>query len=584
MQGKALHALVRKSGCMADPVVASSLVAMYAKSGHFASAIYLFEEMPQRDVGSWNTVISCYYQDGLPAMALEMFYKMKRSGFLPDAVTFTAAIAACARLPAPKAGKAIHGEIFQRGIPLDGFIGSALIELYCKSGEVNAAKEIFYQVPEKNIVCWNSLINGSEAEGAVALLKGMSYEGVNPTETTLSSLLMVCARAQDLQRGSFLHGFLLRRQMQDNVFIQSSLMELYFKCGLSSLAVKVFQSIESAVQIKYPVLWNVLISGHAAAGEFFEVLRVYRAMEQCSSPDTATFAVVLPACAQLAALQQGKDIHCAALRAGLASNATVMSAVLDMYAKCGAMEEARRVFDDILVRDLVAWTSMISAYGSHGLAREAVELFHQMSLPPDRVAFLAAISACSHGGLIEEGCQIFHEMMIKHGIEPGVEHYACMVDLLGRYGQVEEALELILEMPAMKRDAGILGSLFSSCRHHRNLATGEKVARLLAGADPEELNSSLIVLSNMYASAGKWEEVRSVRGRIKDQRLKKTPGCSWIEVDEMIHQFFVDDGSHPMTGRIHLCLDTLMIHMGRSKGYYKFCTNDSINTSLLEAL
>lgn len=573
-EGRELHALVVKSGCTADAVVASSLVGMYAKCDLFGSAIRVFDEMPHRDVPSWNTVISCYYQDGQASKALEVFERMKSSGFEPDAVTFTTALSACARLPALETGRQIHEDLARRGVPVDGFIGAALVDMYGKCGHLESAREVFERIPGKGVVAWNSMIGayaaaGGDSETPVALLERMESERVRPTETTLSNLLTACSRSSDLRRGRFLHGYLVRREVDADVFVQSSLIDLYFRCGRVGCAERVFEGISREEKTKKTVLWNVVISGHAMVGEFFKAVEAFRAMRSLEvRPDAVTFASVLPACSQLAALEQGREIHGAAVEAGLGSNEIVMSAVLDMYAKCGAVEEARRVFDGLPRRDLVCWTSMIAAYGSHGRAREAVELFREMesseAVPPDRVSFLAVISACSHGGLVEEGCRLFDEMKKGHRIEPGVEHYSCLVDLLGRSGRVEEALELLQEMPAVKADAGILGSLFSACRLHRNLAVGDEVAGLLAGTDPDEHHSNLVILSNMYASAGRWEEVRRARGRMKERRLKKTPGCSWIEVDGRIHQFFVEDCSHPMAEGIYRCLATLMTHMGRS--------------------
>ncbi|CAA6655289.1 unnamed protein product [Spirodela intermedia] len=552
-EGRELHALVVKSGCAADAVVASSLVGMYAKCGLFDAAIRVFDEMPHRDVASWNTVISCYYQDGQASKTLELFERMKSSGFEPDAVTFTTALSACARLPAPETGRQIHEDLARRGVPVDDFVGTALVDMYGKCGRLESARDVFERIPAKGVVAWNSMIGayaaaaGGDSETPVALLERMERERVRPTETTLSTLLTV-----------FLHGYLVRREVEADVFVQSSLIDLYFRCGRVGCAQRVFEGVSRVEKKKKTVLWNVVISGHAMAGEFFKAVEVFRAMRSLEvRPDAVTFASVLPACSQLAALEQGREIHDAAVEAGLGSNEIVMSAVLDMYAKCGAVEEARRVFDGLPARDLVSWTSMIAAYGSHGRAREAVELFREMesseAAAPDRVCFLAVISACSHGGLVEEGCRLFDEMKKGHRIEPGVEHYSCLVDLLGRSGRVEEALELLQERPAMKADAGILGSLFSACRLHRNLAVGDEVAGLLAGTDPDEHHSNLVILSNMYASAGRWEEV------------EEDPGCSWIEIDGRVHQFFVEDCSHLMAEGIYRCLTTLMTHMGRSK-------------------
>ncbi|XP_078447663.1 pentatricopeptide repeat-containing protein At5g27110-like [Wolffia australiana] len=568
-----LHALAAKAGCLADPAVASAVVAAYARRGLPRAAARLFDEMPHRDTPSWNTLISCYYQHGQPAEALAAFRRLRSAGEPPpDAVTFTAAISACARLPPPAAaaaGRAVHGELLRRGIPLDAFLGSALIELYGKAGRADDARDVFDRVRDVGgVVCWNSMIGAAAAGGgaaaAVSLLQAMAAVGVPPTATTLSSLLMACARSADLRRGRLLHGFLLRRGTDaDDVFVAGSLMEMYFKCARPGSARRVLETARAEAARREPALWNAAIAGLAAAGEPLEALAVYRDME--ARPDAATFACALPACAQLAALGLGRETHRAALAAGLGSDPVVMGAALDMYAKCGAVDQARAVFDALPSPDLVAWTAIVGAYGAHGGAPEALRLFRRMraaGVVPDRVAFLAAISACSHGGLVEPGCRLFEEMK-EAGLEPGVEHYSCLADLLGRAGRLDDALRLVREAPA---DAGMLGSLVAACRQHRALAAGERLAGLLAAGGEEEMEASLVAAANMYAAAGRWEEVRRARAEMKAQRLKKTPGCSWVELDGQIQQFFVGDFfSHAMASEIRHCLAALQCHMGKTK-------------------
>ncbi|MQM00881.1 hypothetical protein Taro_033619 [Colocasia esculenta] len=571
-EGGKMHAQVVKSGCGADVVVASSLVGMYAKCNLFGSAIRLFEEMPDRDVASWNNVLSCYYQDGQPAKALEVFERMRSSGFEPDSVTFTTVFSACARLAAVDFGKKVHEDLVRSGLQLDGYVSSALVDMYGKCGCPDSAREIFEQIRAKSVVSWNSMIGAyaltGDSKQCLELFVRMNREGVEPTETTLSSLLIACSRSSNIQQGKFIHGYILRRKIKADTFIQASLIDLYFKCGSVGCAESVFES----AQDKSVVLWNVLISGYVMVGDYFKALKTFENMRVLwVRPDAVTFTIVLSACSQLGALEQGKEVHSCIIESRLDSNEIVMSALLDMYAKCGAVDEARKVFDRLPVKDLVSRTSMITAYGSHGQPREALKLFREMqSLKerPDSVSFLALLSACSHGGLVDEGCSFFNEMKSKYGIEPALEHYSCLIDLLGRSGRLREAYIILQDIPSMKRDVGVLGSLFSACCLHKNLELGEEVARLLIEMDPDD-HSSYIVLSNMYASAGRWDEVRRIRGRIKNRKLKKNPGCSWIEIEKLIHQFFVEDSSHPMSETIYECLDNLVSHMESKKPLFE---------------
>ncbi|KAF8401926.1 hypothetical protein HHK36_012877 [Tetracentron sinense] len=518
--GKRIHTHVIKTGFGFDVVVASSLVGMYGKCNAFKLAIQLFYEMPERDVACWNTVISCYYQDGQSERALELFEEMRNSGFEPDSVTFTTVFSACARLFDLERGKEIHGELMRNGFELDGFVSSALVDMYGKCGCLDRAKEVFERIPRKSVVSWNSMIAGYGSSGdsnsCLELFRRMNEEGMKPTLITLSSLLMACSRSAKLQQGKFIHGYIIRNRIEADIFVNSSLIDLYFKCG----------SV-----------------GSAEFGCYFEALGIFRDMRAAGVRlDAVTFTSILSACSQLATLEQGREIHNYIIGSEFESNEIVMGALLDMYAKCGAVDEALHVFDQLPVRDCVSWTSMITAYGSHGQAIEALSLFSNMqqsNAKPDRITFLAVLSTCSHAGLVDEGhaglvdegCSYFNQMTDGYGIKPTLEHYSCLIDLLGRAGRLREAYAILQNTATLKADVGLLSTLFSACNIHRDLELGEEIARLLIEKDPED-PSTYIILSNMYASVRKWEEVRKVRLKMKELGLKKNPGCSWIEVSE----------------------------------------------------
>ncbi|XP_019054228.1 PREDICTED: pentatricopeptide repeat-containing protein At5g27110 [Nelumbo nucifera] len=566
--GKKIHTHVIKTGFEFDVVVASSLVGMYAKCGLFDLAIQLFNEMPNRDVACWNTVVSCYYQNGQPEKALDLFEKMKSSGFQPDSVTFTTVLSACARLLDLESGKEIHREVKRTGFHLDGFISSALVDMYGKCGCLEMAREVFEQIPMKSVVSWNLMIAAysltGDSHSCLELFRRMNEEGVKPTSTTLSSILIACSRLAKLHKGKFIHGYIIRNEIISDIFIYSSLVDLYFKCGSVISAEHVFKEMPKT----HVVSWNVMISGYVTIGYYFEALHIFYDMRVAGvKPDSVTFTSILPACSQLAALEQGKEIHKYVKENGFESDEKVMGALLDMYAKCGTVEEARQVFDRLPVRDFVSWTSMITAYGSHGQAFKALELFSKMqdsNAKPDKVTFLAIMSACSHAGLIDEGCYFFNQMTASYGIKPTLEHYSCLIDLLGRAGRLREAYSIIQNTPSIQTNFDLLSTLFSACNMHDDLELGEKIARLLIEEDPND-PSTYVTLSNMYASIGKWNEVRKVRLKMKKLGLKKSPGCSWIEIDKTIHPFFVDDKSHPRADVLYVCLENLFKHMEKDE-------------------
>ncbi|XP_057954587.1 pentatricopeptide repeat-containing protein At5g27110 [Malania oleifera] len=566
--GKRVHTCVIKTGFGSDVVVASSIVGMYAKCGVFENAIQLFGEMPQRDVACWNTVISCYYQDGQCEKALKVFEEMKGLGFEPDSVTLTTTISSCARLLDLERGREIHEDLMRNGFVLDGYVSSALVDMYGKCGWLDMAREVFEQIPRKSVVSWNSIIAGfslrGDSKSCFELFQRMNKEGAKPTLTTLSSLLMACSRSVELQSGKFIHGYILRNRIEADIFVNSSLIDLYFKSGSIRSAEIIFEKM-SKVNV---VSWNVMISGYVTVGHYFEALKTFSNMRETGvEPDAISFTSVLPACSQLAALEQGKEIHKCITESNFESNEVVMGALLDMYAKCGAVDEALCVFNQLPERDFVSWTSMITAYGYHGQAFEALQLFHNMQqsgAKPDRVTFLALMSACSHAGLFNEGCYYFNLMSTEYGIKPTIEHYSCLMDLLGRAGRLHEAYGIIQKNPSIKDDVGLLSTLFSACLLHGKLELGEEIARLLIEKDPDD-PSTYIILSNLYASAKKWDDVRKVRLKLKELKLKKNPGCSWVEVDKGIQPFFVEDNSHPHADMVYECLEILASHMEKDE-------------------
>ncbi|PON97610.1 Tetratricopeptide-like helical domain containing protein [Trema orientale] len=568
--GKLVHAHLVKNGFLSNVVVSSSLLSMYAKCNVFGCAIQMFDEMPERDVACWNAVISCYYQHGQPEKVVELFEKMRIAGFDPNLVTFTVVISSCARRLDLERGKEIHKELIKSGFSSYGCVGSSLVDMYGKCGCLEMAEEVFEQIPQKNVVAWNSMISGYSLKGdsksCIKLFRRMKNERTRPSLTTFSSILLACTRSVQLQHGKFVHGYIFRNNIDADIYVNNSLIDLYFKCGIVIYAKNVFEKMPKVDVVS----WNVMISGYVEVGNYFGALGIYDSMKEAGvRPDAITFTSVLPACSQLAALEKGKEIHKSIIDHKLENDEVVMGALLDMYAKCGTLDEAIDVFQRLPERDLVSWTSMITAYGSHGQALEALKLFAEMQKSnekPDGVTFLAVLSACSHAGLIGEGFNYFTQMITEFGITPGVEHYSCLVDLLGRAGRLSEAYKILQRNAEIKYDVGLLSALFSACHLYRDFDLGAKVANLLIEKDPDD-PSTYIMLSNIYASHKNWHEFRKVRLKMKELGLRKNPGCSWIETNESTQTFFVQDKSHPQAEMIYECLRILKSHMEKFDFY-----------------
>ncbi|KAI5650253.1 hypothetical protein M9H77_36258 [Catharanthus roseus] len=566
--GKMVHAHVIKIGVSSDVVVASSMVGLYAKCDMFGAAIKLFDEMPERDVASWNHVISCYYQSGQYLKALDSFEKMKELGFGPNSVTFTSAVSSCARLLDLERGQVIHKELEQSGLVFDGFVTSALVDMYGKCGRLEKAREIFKQIKTKNLVTWNAMISGyclrGDTKTCIELLLQMNNENIKPRATTLSCLLMACSKSAQLRHGKFVHGYIIRNDIETDVLADSSLVDLYFKCGAVASAENVFAKMSK----NHVCVWNSMISGYVSVGRYFEALAIFNEMRQMGiKPDAITITSALSSCTQLTALEQGKKIHNILIEIKLESDEIVMAALLDMYAKCGAINEALYVFNQLPERDIVSWTSMIAAYGSHGRAYEALELFHRMqqsNVRPDRVTFLAIVSACSHAGLVDEGHYYFNLMINSYKIKPSIEDYSCFVDLFGRSGRLREAYEILRKAPFIGNDVGLLSTLFSACLRHGEQEIGDEIAMKLMERDLDD-PSVYISLEKMYGSVKKWDEARKLRMKMKEFGIKKNPGCSWIETDNRIQAFFAEYKSFPEAERVYMCLSTINNHMEKDE-------------------
>ncbi|KAK6925549.1 Pentatricopeptide repeat [Dillenia turbinata] len=330
--GKMLHAHLTKAGILSsDVVVTSSLVGAYAKCTMFNYAIQLFDEMLERDVACWNTVITCFYQDGQCEKALEMFDEMKKAGFEPDSVTFTTVLSACARLLDLERGKTIHGELMRSDLLYDDFVCSALVDMYGKCRCLEMAKAVFERMPQKSVVSWNSMVAGYSLQGdsvsCIDLFRRLIVQGVKPTLTTLSSLLVACSRSADLRRGKFVHGYIVRNNVEPDIFIGTTLIDLYHKCYCVQSADRVFEKMPKT----NVVVWNVMISGYVTLGHYFEAFELFTEMRNVGvRPDAITLTSILTACSQLGTLGQGKEIHRSYIEGKLDSNEIVMGALLDM--------------------------------------------------------------------------------------------------------------------------------------------------------------------------------------------------------------------------------------------------------------
>eukprot|EP01018_Ginkgo_biloba_P031739 Gb_11664 [translate_table: standard] len=600
-EGKIIDAHMTEKRFKPDLFLGNTLVNLYAKCGSLADARRVLDGMPKRNVVSWTVLIAAYAKHGLAEEALTLFYQMQRTGIQPNHFTFATVLPACASLAALEHGKEVHRQIIRSGSQSDIFVGSALVDMYVKCEDIENARQVFDKMPERNVVSWTAMIAGYAQNGYVdeamqlfqrmplrnvvswnAMIAGYAQSGnvdealklfeKMPERDVVSWTAMISAYASNGNVDEALK--LFEKMPQRDVVSWNTLIAGYAQNGRVDEALKLFQKMPQ----RDVVSWNALIAGYAQNGYFDEALKFFRQMQLTGvKPNSETFPSVLTACANLAALEHGKVVHEYIISSGFQFDVFVGSALVDMYAKCGSLEDACQVFDQMPRRNVVSWNAMIVGYAMHGCGKQALQLFEQMqqsATNPNHVTFVGVLSACCHAGLVDDAWHYFDCMSRYHQITPVMEHYCCMVDLLGRAGRLNDAHDFVNKMP-FKPDAAVWGSLLGACRIHNNIELGEQVAERLFELDPK-IAGPYVLLSNIYAAAGRWDGIERVRKMMKDRGVKKKPGCSWIEVDKQVHAFLVGDRSHPQTEKIYAKLETLAGRM-KEAGYAtntRFALND----------
>eukprot|EP01018_Ginkgo_biloba_P030238 Gb_09382 [translate_table: standard] len=567
-EGKEVHAHMRRNGLNEKVNLQTKLVSMYAVCGSLVDARHTFDKMRKRNVSLWNAMIRGYANNGLSDEALAIFGQMQRTDVQLDHHTFPCVLKACAGLSALQRGKEIHDYIVKRGFESDVFVGNALVAMYAKCSSVDSARHVFDKMPQRDAVSWNSMIAGYTQNGycneALELFRQMELADMKPNSVTIASILPAYASLGNLVQCKEIHEYIRRSGFESDVFVGSTLIDMYAKCKNVETSRRVFDRMSE----RDIVSWNAMIAGYAQNGHCDEALKLFREMQVGGiQPSSSTIASLLQACAHLTALQQGKEMHDYIIRRGFESNDFVASALINMYAKCGNIDIARHVFDKMSHRDVVSWTAMIMGYAMHGFGENALALFHQMQqacMKPNYITLIAVLTACSHAGMLDEAWQHFHCMSQDYLIEPTAEHYACMVDLLGRAGHLDDAYHFIQNMP-LEPDAGVWGSLLGACRVHCNIEIGVVAAEHIFELEPNN-SGYYVVMSNIYAAAGRWDGVAKLRAMMKERGLKKKPAYSWIEVKNTVHAFHAEDRSHPQSENIYATLESLAEQM-KATGY-----------------
>ncbi|WZZ42559.1 hypothetical protein YC2023_038818 [Brassica napus] len=567
-QGRQVHCFLLKLGSCLDLFTSNYLIDMYSKCREPIIAHKVFDKMPERSVVSWTALMSGHVLNGELNGSLSLFSEMVRHGVSPNEFTLSTNLKACGLLNALEKGLQIHGFCLKMGFETMVEVGNSLVDMYSKCGGINEAERVFGSMVDTSLITWNAMIAGYVHSGyGGRALDTFRMMRERPDKFTLTSLLKACSSIGMIHGGKQIHGFLIRSGFpcSSSATITGSIVDLYVKCGDLFGARKAFDQIKEKTMIS----WSSLILGYAQEGDFVEAMSLFRQLRELTSRvDSFVLSGIIGVFADFALLRQGQQMQALAVKLPSGLETSVSNSVVDMYLKCGLVDEAEKFFDEMQSRDVISWTVMITGYGKHGLGKKAVSVFKQMlryNIEPDDVCYLAVLSACSHSGLIKEGEELFSNLLETPGIKPRVEHYACVVDLLGRAGRLKEGKHLIDSMP-VKPNIGIWQTLLSGCRLHGDIELGKEVSEILLRIDGNN-PANYVMVSNLYGQAGYWQEHGKAREVGKTRGLKKEAGMSWVEIEREVYFFRSGEDSHPLTPRIQEALREVERRMREELGY-----------------
>ncbi|OVA13390.1 Pentatricopeptide repeat [Macleaya cordata] len=554
---KQIQAQIFKANLHQDPFVAPKLIQAFSLCRQMTLAVNVFSQIQEPNVHLYNTLMKAYAQNSQHSQAFSTFFEMQKNDLYPDNYTYPILLKACSGQFVLRQVQMIHTHIEKFGFYSDIYVPNSLIDTYSRCGKtgIDSAKKLFDSMTERDVVSWNSMIGGLVKLGELGQARKLFDEMPERDTVSWNTVLDGYVKAGEVNSAFEL----FQKMPERNVVSWSTMVSGYSKAGDMDMAKLLFDKMP----VKNLVPWTIMISGYAEKGLAKEAFTLYDQMEKAGlQPDDGTFISILAACAESGLLSLGKRIHFKIERSKLRCSVKVCNALLDMYAKCGNLDKALTVFDGMVERDVVSWNSMLQGLALHGHGEKALDLFSRMigeGVEPDGVTFVSVLCSCSHAGLLDEGRHYFSIIEKDYGIVPQVEHYGCMVDLLGRSGHLKEAFELIKSMP-MEPNAIIWGTLLGACRLHNDVELAEDVVSRLVKLDTKDAGTYAI-LSNIYSAAGEWDNVSKVRLQMKSTSIQKPPGASSIELEDEVHEFTVADRSHPQSSRIYHMIDRLRQHL-----------------------
>ena len=533
-----------------DVTLCTMMVTGYARNGRLGDALELFYEMPIKDIVCWNSMVKGCLDCGDLDMARKLFDEMPER----NVVSWTTMVNGFLQFGRVEVAERLFLEMPARDVAA----WNSMIYGYCGNGRVEDAMKLFEEMPRRNVISWTSMIGGLDQNGksdeALFLFGKMVGSGVEPTSTTLVCVLTACANILDFHVGVQIHGHIVKVGYRFDEFISVSLITFYANCKQIENACKVFHERMH----KNVVVWTALITGYGSNCKHEDALKVFGDMITIGVlPNQSSLTSALNSCCGLEALDRGKEIHSAGIKLGLETDVFVGNTLIVMYMKCGNISDGIAIFKHIAEKNIVSWNSIIVGCAQHGCGLWTLTLFSRMiraRVDPDEITFTGLLSACSHSGMLQKGRRFFKyfsqdKSMVK------LEHYACMVDVLGRCGKLEEAEELINDMP-IKANYMVWLALLSASRMHSNIDVAERAAKHIFDLEPH-CSAAYVLLSNLYASANRWGDVSRIRGKMKHSGVVKQAGSSWVTLKGLRHEFLSGDRSHPFSEKIYEKLDWL---------------------------
>lgn len=585
--GKVIHAEACRKGYTSNPFVANTLVSMYGKCGSIDDAQIVFGGLSERDVVAWNALLGAYVENDEAEKALQAYEHLLEDGVSPDDRTFVTTLVACCALAgdvdviqdegfvkaeqALVKGKAIHAHAWRKGYDCDVFVGNTLVSMYAKCGSIAAARSMFDDLSCRNVVTWNALlvayVDLGQAEMALELYGQMAEEGVSPNTRTYATAVRACGiladkegytangrwpKVRSLETGRALHADAGRKGYDSDVFVGNSLVIMYGKCG----SIEDAQSVFDGLTQRDLAAWTAMLAVYVEQGQADKALQLYSQMQQeGASPDEITLVWVLQACSLAGSLGMLQEMHHRLVDGGRKLSPLLGNSLITAFGRCASMVDGQAVFDALPEADVVSWNALIAGYARQGDTAESLQCYEKMraaGMPPDLVTFVSLLSACSHAGLVAEGIAYFESMSRDDGITPEIEHYVCMVDLLGRAGCFDRIQELLARMP-MQPSFAVWLCLLGACRKHGKVELGEQAFAAAVRLHPNHA-APYVLMSSIYADAGLVDNAKQIKNLRDAEVAWKKPGQSWIEHEHEVHTFLVGDLKHSQENQLYKLL------------------------------